>query len=143
MHTERRGLELQATPLRLERGKRGQYRWGIEPAVEYCVSPRTQLEVGFPLAWRDYGLPGCRSGLAGIDVSVLHNLNVETRLPALAIAADLLLPGGSLASKTTYPSVTGIATKSLMPAPSRRIRRSTPDTRSRRARRLTAASGVA
>ena len=110
---ERRGLELQATPLRLERGKRGQYRWGIEPAIEYGVLPRTQLEVGFPLAWRDYGLPGRRSGLAGIDVSVLHNLNVETRLPALAIVADVLLPVGNLASKTTYSSVTGIATKSL------------------------------
>ena len=110
---ERRGLELQATPLRLERGSGGQYRWGFEPAVEYGVLPRTQLQVGFPLAWLDAGPSSRRSGLAGIDVSVLHNFNAETSLPALAIVADVLLPVGNLAAKKTYPSLTGIATKSF------------------------------
>lgn len=113
---ERRGLELQLTPLRLERGKGGQYRWGIEPAIEYGLLPRTQLEVGFPLAWLDAGSSARRSGLAGVDISLLHNLNVETSLPALAIVADVLLPVGNLASSKTYPSLTGIATKTFSQA---------------------------
>ena len=110
---EHRGLEVQATPLRLERGKGGQYRWGIEPAIEYGVLPRTQLEVGFPVAWLDTDGARHRAGLAGIDLSVLHNLNVETRLPALALAANVLLPVGTLSASRAYPSLTGIATKTF------------------------------
>jgi hypothetical protein len=111
---ERRGFELQAAPLRLERGTGGVYRWGIEPEIAYGVLARTQLEVGFPLVFVDAGVRGQRtSGLAGIDVSVLHNLNAETRLPAFAIAAEVLLPAGSLAPDMAYPSIKGIATKTL------------------------------
>jgi hypothetical protein len=113
---EHRGFELQASPLRLERGKGGQYRWGIEPAVEYGLLPRTQVEVGFPLAWIDAGTGANRSGLAGIDLSVLHNLNVETSWPALAIVADVLLPVGNLAAGRAYPSLTAIATRTLSQA---------------------------
>ena len=111
---ERRGFELQAAPLRLERGSGGLYRWGIEPEIAYGVLPRTQLEVGFPLVFVDAGVNGRRtSGLAGIDVSVLHNLNAETRLPAFAVAAEVLLPAGSLAPDVAYPSIKGIATKTF------------------------------
>ena len=87
---ERRGFELQAAPLRLERGRGGIYRWGIEPEIAYGILPRTQFEVGFPLVFVDAGANGQRTtGLAGIDVSVLHNFNTETRLPAFAIAAEV------------------------------------------------------
>lgn len=111
---ERRGFELQAAPLRLERGRGGVYRWGIEPEIAYGILPRTQLEVGFPLAFVESGVGGRRtSGLAGVDISVLHNLNVETRLPALAVAAQVLVPAGNLGPDRAYPSVTGIATKTF------------------------------
>lgn len=111
---ERRGFELQAAPLRLERNRGGVYRWGIEPEIAYGILPRTQLEVGFPLAFVESGLGSRRtSGLAGIDISVLHNLNAETRLPALAIAAQVLVPAGNLGPDRAYPSVTGIATKTF------------------------------
>ena len=111
---ERRGFELQAAPLRLERGARGVYRWGIEPEIAYGILPRTQLEVGFPFAFIESGVGGRRtSGLAGIDISVLHNLNAETRLPALAVAAQVLVPAGNLAPDRAYPSITGIATKTF------------------------------
>jgi hypothetical protein len=111
---ERRGFELQAAPLRLERSSNGTYRWGIEPELAFGILPRTQLEVGFPLVFVDAGVNGRRSsGLAGIDVSVLHNLNTETRLPALAIAAEVLLPAGSFAPDIAYPSIKGIATKTF------------------------------
>ncbi|MEO7521533.1 MAG: hypothetical protein ABIW79_06925 [Gemmatimonas sp.] len=110
---ERRGFELQAAPLRLERGKGGVYRWGIEPEFAYGILPRTQLEVGFPIAFID-GAPGQRtSGLAGIDVSLLYNLNVETRIPALAVVADVLVPAGNLGPDRAYPSLKGIATKTF------------------------------
>ncbi|AHG92638.1 hypothetical protein J421_5103 (plasmid) [Gemmatirosa kalamazoonensis] len=110
---ERRGVELQAAPLRLERAKGGVYRWGLEPEIALGVLPRTQLEVGAPLVYVDGGLGTHTTSLAGIDVSVLHNLNVETRLPALGIRGDLLLPAGALGPDRVYSSLTGIATKTF------------------------------
>jgi len=110
---ERRAFELQAAPLRLERNRGGQYRWGIEPEFAYGIFPRTQVEVGVPLAWIDAGLGARTTGVAGIDIGILHNLNVETRLPALAIAADVLLPVGNLGPDKAYPSLKGIATKTF------------------------------
>lgn len=110
---ERRAFELQAAPLRLERSRGGQYRWGIEPEFAYGIFPRTQVEVGVPLAWID-AEPGVRTtGVAGIDIGILHNLNVETRLPALALAAEVLLPVGKLGPDKAYPSLKGIATKTF------------------------------
>jgi len=46
---ERRAVELQAAPLRVERALGGVYRWGIEPEVAIGILPRTQFEVGLPL----------------------------------------------------------------------------------------------
>jgi hypothetical protein len=109
---ERRALEIQIAPFRLERSRGGGYVWGIEPEVAVGLLPRTQLEIGFPLSYVDAANRRA-SGLAGIDVGVLHNLNVETSIPALAVAADVLFPAGSLAPDKTYASVKGIATKTL------------------------------
>lgn len=116
---ERRALELQAAPLRLERIRGGTYRWGIEPEVAVGLLPRTQLEVGVPLVYVDRGpgpggLAGRRSvGVAGVDASVLHNLNAETRLPALAVGAGALVPAGSLGPDHAYATVKAIATKTF------------------------------
>ena len=110
---ERRAVELQVAPLRLERARGGVYAWGIEPEVAVGILPRTQLEVGLPLAFVDAGVAGHASGLAGVDVSLLHNLNAETSIPALAVAADVLLPAGGLAPGRAYPSVEAIATRTL------------------------------
>ena len=114
---ERRAIELQAAPLRLERALGGTYRWGIEPEVAVGILPRTQVEVGLPLAYVDRVGPAARerrSGVAGIDVSMLHNLNAETTLmPALAISAGALLPAGPLGPDHAYGLVKGIATKTF------------------------------
>jgi len=110
---ERRALEIQIAPFRLERSRGGLYAWGIEPEVAVGLLPRTQLEIGFPLSYLDAADGGRASGLVGIDVGFLHNLNVETSIPALAIAADVLIPAGSLAPDKTYASVKGIATKTF------------------------------
>ena len=110
---ERRAVELQLAPLRLDRS-RGTYAWGIEPEIAVGLLPRTQFEIGAPLVHvdRGTGAPG-RTGLAGIEISALHSLNVETRLPALAVVADVLLPIGGLAPSRAWPSLKGIATRTL------------------------------
>jgi hypothetical protein len=111
--TERYAFELKLAPVRLERASGGVYRWEVEPEVAYGILPRTQLEVGVPIAYAEVGSER-RSGLAGIDLSVLHNLNVETRtLPALGVRADLRAPVGNLAPENTYGSVTALATRTL------------------------------
>jgi hypothetical protein len=111
---ERYGLELQAAPLRVERARGGVYSWGVEPELAFGVLPRTQLEVGLPLAYVDGGALGGRaSGLAGIDVSLLHQLNAETAVPGLAVVAEALLPAGGLGPDRAYLSAKGIATRTL------------------------------
>src|SRR5688500_11683918 len=110
--TERYAFELQLAPVRLERGRGGVYNWGVEPEVAYGLLPRTHIELGFPLAFVDLGPGGRRSGLAGLDISLLHNLNIETRtLPALGAAAEVLAPVGGLAPDKTYGSLKGIVTR--------------------------------
>ena len=109
---ERRAFEIQAAPLRLERA-RGVYHWGIEPELAFGILPRTQVEVGFPFAYVDRGLAGRTSGLAGVEVSALYNLNAETAIPALGVAASALLPAGALAADHAYLSAKAIVTRTL------------------------------
>jgi hypothetical protein len=109
--TERYAFELKLAPVRLEREHGGIYNWGIDPEIAYGILPRTQVELGLPLAFIDAGALR-RSGIAGLDLSVMHTLNIETETwPALGIRADLLAPVGSLAPSRAYPSVTGMATR--------------------------------
>jgi len=109
---ERRAFELQAAPLRLERGAGGVYHWSVEPELAYGILPRTQIEVGVPLSYVDAA--GTRTyGMGGIDVSMLHNLNVETSIPALAVGARALLPVGKFAPGQTFFTFTGIATRTF------------------------------
>jgi len=111
--TERYAFELKLAPVRLERARGGAYSWEVEPEIAYGILPRTHVEVGVPIAYADAGGER-RSGLAGINLSVLHNLNVETRtLPALGIRADLRAPVGNLAPEHTYGSFTGLATRTF------------------------------
>jgi hypothetical protein len=109
---ERRAFELQLAPLRLERSA-GAYTWGVEPEAAFGILPRTHLELGFPLALIDAPSRGTSSGLAGVELSAMHNLNVETAIPALAIVADVLLPAGGFGPDRAYPSLKGIATKTF------------------------------
>lgn len=111
---ERYGLELQAAPFRVERARGGIYHWGVEPELSYGIFPRTHIEVGLPLAYIDGGpLGGRTSGLAGIDLSVFHQLNMETAIPGLAVVGEALFPAGGLGPDRTYFSAKGIATRTL------------------------------
>ncbi|MDQ3673430.1 MAG: transporter [Gemmatimonadota bacterium] len=111
--TERYAFELQIAPLRLERAEGGIYQWGIEPEIAYGIFPRTHIEIGAPLSYVDVGGGRRRSGLAGLELSVLHNLNAETSIPALGIAGGVLLPVGGLGPDKAYFSTKGIATRTF------------------------------
>ncbi|HJR64280.1 MAG TPA: transporter [Gemmatimonadaceae bacterium] len=111
---ERYAFELQLAPLRLERSRGGIHDWLIEPAIAYGILPRTHIEIGLPIAFVDAGESGTSAGLSGLDISVMHNLNVETRtLPAFGLAAHVLAPVGGLAADATYASVKGIVTRTV------------------------------
>ena len=111
---ERHAFELQVAPLRLEREGAGVYQWEIEPELAYGVLPRTHVEIGFPVVFVDAAGAAGERGLAGIHLSALHALNVETRtLPALAMAAGLALPVGPLAPARARASVKGLATRTF------------------------------
>jgi hypothetical protein len=110
---ERRAFEIQAAPLRLERARAGVYHWGIEPEIAFGILPRTQIELGAPLAFIDGGPDSRINGLAGLELSALHNLNVETAIPALALGAGVLLPVGGLGPDEAYASVKGIMTRTF------------------------------
>ncbi|MFN5582224.1 hypothetical protein [Gemmatimonas sp.] len=110
---ERRAIELQVAPLRLERARGGTYQWGIEPEIAVGLLPRTQFEIGFPMIHAE-GARGTRTtALAGVEMSALYNLNAETRIPALAIVGDVVLPAGPLGPDGAIPSLKAIATKTL------------------------------
>lgn len=111
--TERYAFELKVAPLRLERTRGEVYNWAVEPELAFGILPRTQLEVGVPLAYVDRPRAAQRvAGAAGVEVSLLHNLNTETAtLPAFAIRADVLAPAGGLGPDHVYPSVKAIATR--------------------------------
>lgn len=112
---ERRAVELQLAPLRLERASGGLYTWALEPEIAVGALPQTQIEIGLPLAFADAGVgrTTSTSGAAGLEISALYNLNVETTLPALAIAGDALLPVGGLAPDHALTFVKGIVTKTF------------------------------
>lgn len=109
---EYRAIEIQLAGFRLERSSGGIYHWGVEPEIAAGLLPRTQFEIGLPILAVDGGGLST-TGLAGVHVRVLHNLNTETSIPAFAIAGELRLPAGGLGPRRAYPSVKGIATRSL------------------------------
>jgi hypothetical protein len=110
---EYRGLELQVAPVRLERTSSGVYHWAMEPELAFGVLPRTHVEIGFPVVFLDAGATRRTTALAGVELSALHNFNVETRIPAIAIAGEVLLPVGGLGPARAYPALKGIATRTF------------------------------
>jgi hypothetical protein len=110
---EFRAVELQLAPVKLERSSGGAYKWEVEPEFAIGILPRTQIEVGFPLVYSDLGGARGTGGLAGIGISALHNLNVETSIPALGIAGSVLVPAGGHAPDRAYASLKGIVTRTM------------------------------
>jgi hypothetical protein len=109
---EYRGVELDLAPLRWESGRNATHRWFLHPEAAVGLFPRTQLQVGLPLAFVDEQ-PSSARGLAGVEISALHALNAETSIPAFAVAGDMLLPAGSLGPSAPYGTFKAIMTRTL------------------------------
>src|SRR5919107_6301758 len=112
--TERYAVELKLAPVRVEWARGGASTWGIEPEIAYGLAPRTHFEVGVPILFAEIGAGARRSGVAGLELSLMHNLNTETSsMPALGLRADVLAPVGTLAPEQTYASFTGMITRTF------------------------------
>jgi hypothetical protein len=137
---EFQSFEFQMAPLRLERENGGKYSWGLEPELAWGIRRRTQLEVGLPLAAIDRAGRPVQRGIAGVDVELMHNLNVETlRLPAMTLGVSSLLPVGALGPRFAYGRVKGLVTKTLGMAG--RLHVNVEATAGPRANRLTGGTG--
>ena len=111
---ERYAFEAQVAPLLLQRSDDGAYEWEFEPELAYGILPRTHIEFGLPIRYKDAAEDDASMGIGGLDVSLFHNLNVETAgYPAFAVSAKVLLPVGGFAPDATYTSLKGIATRTF------------------------------
>jgi hypothetical protein len=109
---EYRAVELNLAPVRLDVMSRDTRFWSLHPETTIGFLPRTQLQVALPLAYVDAPATSAH-GVAGLDVSVMHALNMETSIPALAVAGDISLPVGPLGGTSTYGTLKGIVTRTL------------------------------
>jgi len=117
--TERYAVELKLAPVRAEWVPDGPFTWGVEPEIAYGLLPRTHIEIGVPVLFADAGRGSRQSGVAGLELSLMHNFNTETRsLPALGLRTDVLVPVGKFAPEQTYASFTGMITRTF---PSMRV----------------------
>jgi hypothetical protein len=113
---ERRALEIQLAPTFLERVGPGHYRGEIEPQIAYGVLLGTQLELGFPVAFAEGAGRPLRARLTGMELSLLHNLNAETSIPAFAIEGSTLVPIGDQSLRRAVFSAKAIATRTFSAA---------------------------
>jgi hypothetical protein len=109
---EYRAIELDIAPLRVDLFRGSTRQWSLHPETTIGILPRTQLQIGVPLTYVDSPV-GSRRGLSGIEISVFHALNAETSIPALAVAANVLLPAGGLGGDATFGTFKAILTRTL------------------------------
>jgi len=109
---EYRAVELNVAPVRFDFVSQDTRFWSLHPEATIGILPRTQLQLAMPLAYLDAPEISTR-GVAGLDVSILHALNMETSIPALAVAGDISLPVGPLGGTATYGTVKAIVTRTL------------------------------
>lgn len=110
---ERWALEVQLSPVRIERTAGAATRVSTTPGFNFGLLPRVELTVEFPLVERHTGSKRTLS-LAGLEVGLLHQLNAESEhLPAFGLRLDATLPVGGLAPSHEYTSVGVLATRSF------------------------------
>lgn len=109
---EYRAVELNVVPVRLDLLSQDTRLWSLLPEATIGILPRTQLQFTMPIAYADAPATSTH-GVAGLDVSFLHALNMETSIPALAVAGNISLPVGPLGGDATYGTLKGIVTRTL------------------------------
>ena len=110
---ERYSFDFHVAPVRFERHGPGFHDWTIEPELAYGILPRTHLEIGAPFRWSDTPLGGT-AGLAGVELSLLHALNIETAsVPALGLRATAALPAGPFGPDEVLPSLQANVTRTF------------------------------
>ena len=108
---ERYALDLHLAPVRFERGS-GASSVAVTPELTYGLVPRTQFELAVPVLFRSGDSGGERTGIGGVDVTALYNVNAESRgWPAFGVRAGVLMPVGGYGPGRAHPSVTGLATR--------------------------------
>ncbi len=112
---ERRAIELQAVPLRVQRAGPGLTSWGIAPELAFGILPRTQIEFAVPIRFDQSDAAGASiTGAAGVELELLHQLNTETQFfPGLALGAGVHLPAGPLGPERALTTFKALATRTL------------------------------
>ena len=109
----RYAVDMYVSPIGIERDASGELSWGGRPGLAYGLLPRTQVAVAVPLV-SAVGGGGRRVGAAGVDLSILYNLNTETGgLPAFGLRASTLVPAGPAGPAALQSRLRGIATRTV------------------------------
>jgi hypothetical protein len=114
--TARGEVEIQFLPLRAEWLSDGTQRLRFEPKLAYGVLPLTEIELRVPFVHVQASGTTPTDGVASAGVGALHAFNVETSLPAVAVAGELVLPVGSLSAPVASYSLKGLLTKTFTTA---------------------------
>jgi len=111
--TPRGELEIQLLPLRGEWVGNGTERFRVEPKLSYGILPMTEIELRVPVLYVRGAGSAATTGIASAGVGALHAFNVETRWPALALAAEAVLSVGPLSAPTGSYTAKGLLTKTF------------------------------
>lgn len=111
---DRYALDIHLSPVSLVLGANDSRQWSAKPGLSYGLLPRTQVDISVPVASIGRGADR-RTGIAGIDIGALYNLNAESAtFPALAVRGGVLLPIGSAAPASAHPVLTALATRQFV-----------------------------
>ncbi len=108
---ERHAFEFHLAPLTFTRSG-GVSSWEAEPELGWGILPRTQFEVGVPIASAASLGRDAQVAARGVHLGLMHALNAETLLfPGLAVGVDALLPTGGRRAEQAHGSVILAATR--------------------------------
>ena len=113
--TEKNGLDLDLTTLRLDRLGPGRERLQVEPRMAYGIRPNTEVSLRIPVFFRER-TQSPRAGIAGLGLGAMRQLRIESlRVPSIAFATEAFVPTGANAAATAF-SGKALLTKSFTAA---------------------------
>ena len=112
--TERRALDVEFAPLRFESFVGGTRRLRTDPTISYGIASLTEIELRVPILFVEPANTAEPAviGFTNISIGATRALTTETTwVPALALAAEMLVPVGSLATPQGSYAIKGLLTK--------------------------------